>query len=216
MTTIDRPTADPTPTAPAVPDAPPRTAFAWLAGPAAITAGVATVVGQLLWLPYDPKDHVPTAQNTVFQAGNLIYLVGFVALAIATVALHARQAHRTTRGGDLAAVAAVVGTFLLGGDLWFETFAIPWLADGTAPQVLDGDPSTYLALGAITSYLAFAIGWLSFGIATFRARVFPRAFGIALAISGVLAFNALLAPFGIPLGFTMAALGAWILRNDRR
>jgi hypothetical protein len=55
---------------------------------------------------------------------------------------------------------------LLGGDLWFETFAVPWLAD-EAPASFDTDPTTLLAIGAIASYLSFAAGWLLTGIASY-------------------------------------------------
>jgi hypothetical protein len=35
-------------------------------------------------------------------------------------------------------------------------------------------------------------------------------------IGGVAGFNALLAPFGIPLGLAVAALGIWAMRQARR
>ena len=74
---------------------------------------------------------------------------------------------------------AIVGTMLLGGDLWFEAFAVPWLADGPDPQVLLSKPSTLFGLGAISSYLLFAVGWLLFGLAGLRARVVPVAISVA-------------------------------------
>ena len=46
----------------------------------------------------------------------------------------------------------------LGGDLWFETFAVPWLAD-EAPNAFDTDPTVVLGLGAQSSYLLLAVGW---------------------------------------------------------
>jgi|SRR5215218_3492071 hypothetical protein len=65
-----------------------------------------------------------------------------------------RRIHRGTFGF----AAAVLGTMFLGGDLWFESFAVPWLAEGPFPQVLSSDPSILFALGATSSYLLFAIG----------------------------------------------------------
>lgn len=93
----------------------------------------------------------------------------------------------------MATIAALIGTFMLGGDLWFETFAVPWLAD-QAPAALSTDLTLLLALGAIPSYLLSAIGWLLDGIAAFCARVFPRPTAVMIAVSGVLGFNALLSP----------------------
>ena len=58
-----------------------------------------------------------------------------------------------------------------------------------------------------------AIGWALYGIASYRARVFPRALSVALVIGGLLAFNALLAPFGIALGLAVGAVGIWVVRS---
>jgi hypothetical protein len=101
----------------------------------------------------------------------------------------------------------------LGGDLWFESFAVPWLAEGPFPQVLQSDPSILFALGAISSYLLFAIGWVSFGVASLRARVFPVWISILIVIGGIAGYKALLSPWGIPLGLAVATLGGWMLRR---
>ena len=101
----------------------------------------------------------------------------------------------------------------LGGDLWFESFAVPWLAAGPFPQVLQSDPSILFALGAISSYLLFAIGWVSFGVASLRARVFPVWISILIVIGGIAGYKALLSPWGIPLGVAVATLGGWMLRR---
>lgn len=75
------------------------------------------------------------------------------------------------------------------------------------PQVLTSEPSTLLALGAISSYVLFAAGWTLFGIASLRARVFPVAISGLIVIGGVAGYSALLAPGGIPLGVALTALG---------
>ena len=190
----------------------PFSPLARLAGPAALAAGVLMVGAQLVMLPFDPHDHVATSTDPVFQIGGVFYFLGFGALLVALVASSLRQQHRAGRFGVVATVTALLGTFFLGGDLWFETFAVPWIAD-QGPATLETDPTVMLALGAISSYVLFAIGWLLYGIASFRARVFPRSIAIAIAVSGVIGFNALLAPFGIPLGLAVGALGIWLLRH---
>ena len=187
--------------------------YARHAGPLALAAGALIVVAQLVMLPFDPNDHVATSQSPVFQAGGVAYLVGFVTLLFALLGAHGWQAHKAGRLGAVATTTAVVGTMLLGGDLWFETFAIPWLADGSSPEVLDSDPSILLGIGAVASYLLFAIGWALVGIASLRARVFPRTIAAAVVVGGLVGFNALLSPFGIPLGIAVAALGLWMIRT---
>jgi hypothetical protein len=177
-----------------------------------LVAGILIVVAQLMMLPFDPNDHVATSTDPLFQAGGVIYLAGFCALMVALVGAYGAGLHRAGKLGLVAIVAAIVGTMLLGGDLWFETFAVPWLADA-APASLDTDPTLLLGIGAVFSYLAFAIGWALFGIAAYRARVFPKVVGVALVVGGVLGFRALLAPFGIPLALAVISMGVSMLRS---
>lgn len=183
-----------------------------LAGPTALVAGALIVVAELVMWPFDPKDHVATSTDPVFQAGGIAYLVGFILLVFTLITSYAWQADKVGRFGLVATGTAIVGTMLLGGDLWFETFAVPWLAD-QSPGALDTDPTLLLALGAISSYLLFAVGWVLFGVASLRARVFPPAISAAIVAGGVVGFNALLAPFGIPLGLAVASLGGWMIRT---
>ena len=133
------------------------------AGPLALAAGVLIVVAQLVMLPFDPDDHVATSTDPAFQIGGVVYMVGFCVLMLALIGAYGWGLHKAPgRLGVIAFVTAIVGTMLLGGDLWFETFAVPWLAD-EAPASLDTDPTTLLAIGAIASYLSFAVGWLLVG-----------------------------------------------------
>ena len=187
--------------------------FGRLAGPFAVVAGTLMTVGQLLWLPFDAKDWENTSTDVVFQTGSVIYLLGFVALLLAAIGLATRQAGKAGRFGLVAACLAVVGTMALGGDLWFEAFVVPWIASGSHGALLDTDPSALFGLGAISSYTLFAIGWLTFGIASYKSGVFPKALCVVLAVTGVIGFSALLAPFGLPLALTIGALGVWNLRH---
>jgi hypothetical protein len=183
-----------------------------LAGPLALAAGVLIVVAQLVMLPFDPNDHVATSTDPVFQVGGVVYMVGFCVLMLALVGAYGWGLHKAPgRIGPIAIITAIVGTMLLGGDLWFETFAVPWLAD-EAPAVLEADPTNLIAIGAVSSYLLFAVGWALFGIANYRARVFPTAICVAIVIGGLIGFRALLSPTGIPLGLAVAWLGVWMMR----
>jgi hypothetical protein len=171
------------------------------------------IVVELLILPIvDRADHQATSQNLVYRVSGIVYFVAFCLLAITAIAAYFRQAHKAGRLGIAGLIAAVVGTMFLGGDLWFETFYVTYLAD-VAPHVLDLAPSGLIVIGAVSSYLLFAIGWALFGIASLRAGVFPRAISVAIVIGGLLGFSALLPPFGIGLGVAMAWLGVWLIRN---
>ncbi len=186
-----------------------------LAGPAAIAAGVLMVGGQLVLSTFDTTQHIATSTSPLFQVTQVFYLLGFFALMVFLVASSRWFEEKGGKFGVFATFAALIGTMALGGDMWFETFAIPWIAD-EVPGAFDTDPTVVFALGAISSYLLMAIGWALFGIASFRAGIFPRTLSVALVIGGLLAFNALLAPFGIALGLAVGAVGIWLVRSSSR
>ncbi|MFD3401445.1 hypothetical protein ACFWUU_12235 [Kribbella sp. NPDC058693] len=190
-----------------------HSALARLAGPLAVAAGLLMVVVELAILPIvDVDDHVGTSTNLVYRISGVVYFVAFCLLVLVAVAAYARQAHRAGRLGLIGMIAAVVGTMWLGGDLWFESFYVTYIADH-APQVLELDPGGMIVIGAISSYLLFAIGWALFGIASLRAGVFPRVISAAIIIGGLLGFQALLPPWGIALGLAMVWLGVWLIRT---
>ena len=108
--------------------------------------------------------------------------------------------------------SALIGTTFLAGDLWFEAFAVPWLGD-VAPAAFHLAGGT-LVIGAFTGYVLFAVGWVLFGLASLRARVFPRPISIAIVIGGVIGFQAALPPFAIPLALAIGALGIWMIRTS--
>jgi hypothetical protein len=188
-----------------------RSILSRLAGPFALSAGALIVGAQLVMLPFDPKDHVATTTAPAFQLGGAAYFLGFVMLMLFLVADHEGLEERAGRLGVTATIAAVVGTMALGGDLWFETFAVPWLAD-EAPNAFDTDPTVVLGLGAVSSYGLFAAGWVLYGIATLRTPA-PVAISVAIIISGALGFHALLSPWAVPLGLSVSALGVWMIRT---
>jgi hypothetical protein len=169
------------------------------------------VGAQLVMLPFDPKDHAATPTALAFQLGGVVYFVGFVVLMLFLVACHDWLEERTGRPGVAATMTAVVGTMALGGDLWFETFAVPWLAE-QAPSSLDTDPTILLALGALSSYLLFAVGWVPYGV-TLRAHA-PVTICVAIVIGGALGYQALLSPWAVPLGLAVGALGVWLIRTS--
>jgi hypothetical protein len=190
----------------------PQSSLSRLAGPLGIAAGTLIVGAQLVMLPFDPKDHVTTTTARAFQLGGVAYFLGFVALLLFVFASHAWHERSSGRLGVVATLAAVIGTMALGGDLWFETFAVPWLAD-EAPNAFSTEPTTLLALGAISSYLLFAVGWVLYGVAGLRSGVFPRGISAAIVVGGALGFNALLSPWGIPIALAVGGLGVWMVRR---
>lgn len=188
-----------------------QSALSRLAGPFALFAGGLFIAAQvLLFATLEPADKVATVHKPLFAVAQVGYFLGFCMLLLALFAAYEWESDRAGRFGVIAFCAAVVGTMFLAGDLWFDTFAGPWIVTA-APDVADA-PTGSVVAGAFASYALFAIGWVLFGLASLRARVFPRLISVAIMVGGAVGFLALLPPFGIPLGLALIALGTWMIR----
>ena len=47
-------------------------------------------------------------------------------------------------------------------------------------------------------------------------RGFPRTWSVAAAVGGLIGFQAAMPPWGVALGLAVAAVGVWLVRQDRR
>ena len=188
------------------------------AGTAAVApmiAGAVLTVGQLGQLAtLDRSDLVATLADPAFRTFSAVYAAGFVALVVALVALHLRQANRAGRFGFAAFCAAVLGTMVLGANMWFEAFASPWLID-VAPQLLTTPKAAIWQVGYLSSYILFAVGWVAFGVSCLRAKVLPTAISVTVVVGGAIGFMAAQPPFALPLALALVAAGVWVRRVDR-
>ena len=187
--------------------------FSRLAGTIVLITGLLLVVAQVLMVvSYDATDRAATLRDPVYLAGGIIYFVAFGGLLISLSAAYRRQEQEAGLLGLVGFAAATIGTMFLGGDLWFETFAVPWLGDvapGTFSQV-----GGLVMVGGFASYVLFAAGWALFGLASLRARVFPIAISLAIIAGGIIGFMALVPPFGVPLALAITSLGVWMTRRS--
>jgi hypothetical protein len=153
--------------------------------------------------------------DPAFRLFSAAYAITFPLLLIALVALYWREAQEAGVFGAVAFCITVTGTVALAGDMWFEGFAMPWIA-GVTPETLSADRTgSSLVKAWLVTVLLFALGWALFGIASWRARVFPVALSITLGVAGLIGFMAAMPPWGVPLGLAVAALGIWLIRHDR-
>ena len=182
------------------------------AGWVAVIAGAFVVVTHLaLWAVFDRGRLQATLADPLFQAINATYFFALCGLAIALVAVHAWQARAAGILGVLGFCAALVGIMNLGGNMWFEGFVGAWVVQ-VAPQTLVAEKSALFTAGALSSYLLFAVGWMLFGLASLRARVYPVAICIAIVVAGAIGYLAAAPPFGVPIGLAIAWLGVWMVR----
>jgi hypothetical protein len=194
--------------------------LARLAGPLALAAGALFTTTQLVTFAMlaaidrtDPHWLQIHLANPAALLNSTAHFVAFCLLALALLAAYGRQAHRAGALGVIGVGVALVGTICMAGDAWFEAFAVPWLAD-VAPELLIKGPSGILPIGALFSFVLFALGWVLFGIASLRAHIFPSAISIAIVVGGLAGFQALATPpIGAILGLAIAWLGVWMLRT---
>jgi hypothetical protein len=151
----------------------PESALSRYAGPIVLIVGayLAVIHLALEFVFIRFSDLAVMLADPTFRVVNLAYAAAFSGLAIAACAAYDRQAREAGRFGLVALCAAIIGTVNLGANMWFEGFAVPWLA-GEVPQILTVEKTLFWQVGYYSSYLLFAIGWVLFGLASLRARVF--------------------------------------------
>ena len=142
-------------------------------------------------------------------------LLAMFALLLALTGLYARQVPESGKLGLVGYLVAFLGTMLVAGDWWYEAFIGPALRE-RAPEILTTAPGGSILIGAALTGLTFAAGWVTFGLASFRAGVFPRRAAVLMAVAGVAGVLTLISPFQIPLALAVGWMGLWLVRSGTR
>jgi len=171
--------------------------------------------------------HPPNLASSVTTARWAVVHVVACAMSLFAVlglaGLYARQAERAGRLGLAGFVMLNLWFVLIMGFSFVEVFILPRMASADPRFVkawmgmLTGDASE-LHLGVLATLWTltaplYMLSGLFFGIATFRAGIFPRGAGVLLAIGTMLAPVAGLLPnasqpkIAIPVGVALAWLG---------
>ena len=146
---------------------------------------------------------MPTGSPICSPVGPPRRTIAFSGLAIAACAAYDKQAHAAGTFGLVALCAAIVGTVNLGANMWFEGFAVPWLAD-VVLQVLTAQKTMFwkaLQLHPLLHRL---------GARTCipRAGVFPRLISPAIVAEESSAFCGIDHAYGVALGLALLSLGS--------
>jgi len=170
------------------------TLYRW-SGLVLLVGGLLGLVSSILEAVLYPGDSATPAQ--ILSAPAMLVLsmsfVGFLLIAIGFPGGYLRQAARAGRLGFVGFVLLSLGLLLGGVGLGAVLIiTLPFLAQ-SAPKLLTGGPPPALLLLIIGSTLLWAVGGILLGIASIRARVFPRWAGILLLASGIISI------IGIPL-----------------
>lgn len=170
------------------------------AGLAALASAGLSVMGDILRLFVDVES-AASATTVPYALVFWLYLLGSALLLLGLVGLYVSQSEEAGVMGLVGFLTAFLGTVLLVGALWFELFITPALAV-EAPGLAEAELGL---LGFILVFLSGALGWILFGVATLRARVYPRWAAVLLIVGGLVAF------VPVPLsGVVFSAAVAWM------
>ena len=180
-------------------------------GLAATLAGALFVAADLLSLSISPK--FPSSVSLTsepYAIQSVLKLAAAALLLLGLSGLHARQAGSAGPLGTAGALAAFSGTALVVGSFWATAFFAPAMAtmDPVAFDAGEGPPGR-LAGAFLVSWAAFVLGWMLFGVAAWRARVYPRAAALLLVFGSPLALGTLMV-VGFPTGVFFSAAVAWM------
>jgi len=191
--------------------------LARIAGPLAIVAGTLVILTRIVimfTIPSDLEGVRAAVLSPLVAINSVASILAFALLALALVAIYEREAHAAGWLGVIGVGAALVGTVFMAGDWWYEAFAVPWMAD-VAPVVFETGAGGRLLIGGLASFALFSVGWVIFGVASLRARVFPAAISGAILVGGLLSGVAIAGaylPGSVLFGLAIAWLGAWLMR----
>jgi hypothetical protein len=112
--------------------------------------------------------------------------------------------------GLIAFLVTFFGGVLAQGAAWYQSFVQPDIAI-SAPELLESEPPDGVIFGILLSFVLVNLGWILFGVAVLRAKLYPRLAALLLIAGAGVAL--LLAPLseagelGDVFGDVLAYLG---------
>jgi hypothetical protein len=153
---------------------------------AAILGGLLLISGDLLGLVVGQSGDTYTG-TPIEKVMAVLFLAGKVLVLLGLIGLYLRQAKSAGRFGLVAFLIALTGTGLMIASDWSEVFIAPILQD-VAPGLLETNPPASIMVGFMLNFFTETLGWLLFGIATFRARVLPRPAALLVIVGTLIPF----------------------------
>jgi hypothetical protein len=184
-----------------------------LVGPISMIAAALIVISQGVLFGLGLALGPQPADNALHSVKYVIALLALFTLLLALTGLYLRQAEAAGRLGVAGYLVAFLGTLLVAGDWWYESFVAPRIA-AVAPEVMTGAITGSLLVGAAATFGLFALGWTLFGIATVRARVYPRPAAVLLVIGGLVGILAGSTPYQVPLAIAVGWIGYSLTRSE--
>ena len=138
-----------------------------------VGAGVLLVAGDTLQEITTGAKFSDQVVKPTYIVGSALLLIGGFVLALALLALRARQAERPVRGSRAMAIAVGFGIMLWSAVNWSTTFLDPAAAK-VVPGFLNNTPPAGLVAGYFSSVAIFGLAWVAYCVVMLRSGVFPK------------------------------------------
>jgi hypothetical protein len=182
-------------------------------------AGLSCIIASALVLLYQFAQIilVLSVSESLFNATQSIRfglaLIAMYVLLLALTALYWMEANVVGGLGLVGYLIAFLGTLMVAGDWWYETFITPMLRS-RLPGIFGEAQPTLVLIGAFVTSAAFAVGWLIFGFSSYRAGILPRGASILMMLGGLAGAPALIVGSQIPLAVAVGWIGLSLIRPD--
>ena len=184
-------------------------------GWAAALAGAFFILAEVLTpltLVTNPDSLSRVALTDRFVVQSMLKFLAAMLLLAGLVGLYAHQAQEAGRLGAVGFCTAFVGTSLIMGDFYANTFVTPTLAI-SVPEALDVRNAGVLTFWLPLEFGFLALAWLPFALSTLRAGVYPRAAAWVLVVGSLVALVPL--PYvNAPFDVAVAWLGIALMRRS--
>jgi hypothetical protein len=134
-------------------------------------------------------------------------------LLLALTTLYWIEANVVGGLGLVGYLIAFLGTLMVAGDWWYETFITPVLRS-RVPGIFGETRPTLVLIGAFVTSAAFAVGWLIFGFSSYRAGILPRGASILVMLGGFAGAATLIVGSQIPLAVAVGWIGLSLIGPD--
>jgi hypothetical protein len=147
-------------------------------GLASVLAGVLYALAAFL---HPVGEDLAAVNSSLWVPAHLVYWVSVLLMQLGLVGLYARQVEKTGWLGLVGFVLAFIGTAVVGTILFMVSTMIPLIA-AEAPAIFDQAMTPPPIFSLLVFILGFGLGYILFGVASMRARVFSRWTGLFLII----------------------------------
>ena len=177
-------------------------------GLAAILGAALFIIADLISLFTLDFDASPSEFFTSFgfYLTSALLLVGGPLVLLGLVGLYAGRPEAMGVLGLIAFLGAFFGGVLSQGAIWSESFISPAIAS-EAPELLESEPPGVVIFGILLSFVLVNLGWILFGVAVLRARIYPRPAALLLIAGAVVALLLNLLSGGGPPGSVLLYVG---------